>query len=256
MILAMDVGNTSIVIGGLEDGEVRFEGWMNTDRVKTADQYCIELKLLLEIYRIDLQSVEGAIVSSVVPPVLGAMKRAIRRLIGKDPLVVGPGLKTGLKLAIENPAQTGADLVVGSVAALREYGPPLIVVDMGTATTMTVLDPDGAMIGGSICPGVGISLDALTQRTALLPGLQLEQPSRAVGRNTVECMRSGVMLGTASMLDGMIDRFQEELGYPCTLVGTGGMAQFILPLCRHQIVYDRHLLLKGLGILYRENQPR
>ncbi len=253
MILAMDVGNTSIVIGGMEGNEILFEGWMNTDRVKTADQYCIELKLLLEIYKIDLGRIEGSIVSSVVPPVLNAMKRAVHRLTGKDPLVVGPGLKTGLKLAIENPAQTGADLVVGSVAALREYQPPLIVIDMGTATTMTVLDPTGAMIGGSIAPGVGVSMDALTQRTSLLPGLSLDQPSRAVGKNTVECMRSGIVLGTASMIDGLIDRFQEELGYQCNLVGTGGLARFILPLCRHQITYDRYLLLKGLAALYREN---
>ena len=254
MILAIDIGNSMIAVGGVDGETIRFEGRLNTDRVKTSDQYCVELKMLLEIYGVSLEEIEGSIISSVVPPVLNSMQTAIRKLTGQRALVVGPGLKTGLNIAIENPSQPGADLVVGSVAALREHEPPLILIDMGTATTMTVLDKSGALIGGSICPGVKISMDALTERTALLPGLQLDQPRHVVGRNTPDCMRSGIMFGNACMIDGMIDRIQEELGYRCTVVATGSIARFILPMCRHEILYDKDLLLKGLAILYRENR--
>lgn len=168
-------------------------------------------------------------------------------------MVVGPGLKTGLNIKLENPGQTGADLVVADVAALREHKPPLIVIDMGTATTMSVLDETGAHIGGCIVPGVRISLDALTDKTALLPGLQLDRPKRAIGRNTIDAMRSGIMLGTASLIDGMVQRMEEELGYKTTVVATGGVSKFIVPLCKTPIIYDKDLLIKGLAILYRDN---
>ena len=253
MILAVDVGNSNIVIGGLTGDEITFEARLRTDATKTSDEYCIDLKMILEVYHVDPSQLEGAIISSVVPQVLNSMKTAVTKLTGHTALVVGPGLKTGLNIKIENPAQTGADLVVGSVAALREHKAPIIVIDMGTATTVTVLDETGSFIGGSICPGVKISLDALTDRTALLPGLQLDQPKRAIGRNTIDCMRSGIMLGTACMLDGLVERFEEELGSKATVVATGGIAKFIIPMCRTPIVYDKDLLLKGLAILYREN---
>ncbi len=254
MILAVDIGNSNIVIGAIEDEQIRFEARLRTDATKTSDEYCIDVKMILEVYGVEAAQVEGVIISSVVPQVLNSIKTAILKLTGKTPLVVGPGLKTGLNIKIENPAQTGADLVVGSVAALREHKAPIIVIDMGTATTVTVLDETGAFIGGSICPGVKISMDALTDRTALLPGLQLDQPKRAIGRNTIDCMRSGIMLGNACMLDGLIERMEEELGRKATVVATGGIARFIIPMCRTPIIYDKDLLLKGLAILYRENK--
>ena len=253
MILAVDIGNSNIVIGGIEQDQILFEARLRTDATKTSDEYCIDVKMILEVYHVEAAQVEGAIISSVVPQVLNSIKTAITKLTGKTALVVGPGLKTGLNIKIENPAQTGADLVVDSVAALREHKTPIIVIDMGTATTVTVLDESGAFIGGSICPGVKISLDALTERTALLPGLQLDQPKRAIGRNTIDCMRSGIMLGTACMLDGLVERMEEELGSKATVVATGGIAKFIIPMCRTPIIYDKDLLLKGLAILYREN---
>jgi len=253
MILAVDIGNSNIVIGGLEGENILFEARIRTDATKTSDEYCIDLKNILDIYGVDTAKVEGSIVASVVPQVMNSIKTAVKKLTGKSCLVVGPGLKTGLNIKIENPAQTGADLVVGSVAALREHKPPMIIIDMGTATTMMVLDQTGAFIGGSIIPGVKISMDALTDRTALLPGLQLDQPKRAIGRNTIDCMRSGIMMGTACLLDGMIQRMEEELGMKATVIATGGIAKFILPMCRTSIVYDKDLLLKGLAILYREN---
>ena len=256
MILAVDIGNSNIVIGGLEGMEILFEARLRTDATKTSDEYCIDLKMILEVYGVQSSQVEGAIISSVVPQVLNSIQTALKKLTGHTALVVGPGLKTGLNIKIENPAQTGADLVVASVAALREHKAPIIVIDMGTATTVTVLDETGAFIGGSICPGVKISLDALTDRTALLPGLQLDQPKRAIGKNTIDCMRSGIMLGTACMLDGLIQRFEEEIGSKATVVATGGIAKFIIPMCRTPIIYDKDLLLKGLAILYRDNSKK
>ena len=253
MILTIDIGNSNIVFGGVERDTIRFQGRVNTDRLKTSDQYCIDLKTLLEIYDTPLEQIEGTIISSVVPQVLNSMQAAVRKLTGRKALVVGPGLKTGLNILLDNPAQMGASLVVADVAALREHKPPLILIDMGTATTISVLDENGAHLGGCVCPGVRLSMDALTKNTSLLPGIQLDQPKRAIGRNTADAMRSGIMMGAAAMLDGMIDRFEEELGYRCTIVATGGIARFIIPLCRHERIYDRDLLIKGLAALYREN---
>jgi len=254
MILTVDIGNSNIVLGGVEGDNIRMEARLRTDATKTSDEYCIDLSMILDVYHIAREDIEGAIIASVVPQVLNSMQTAIKKLTGKSSLVVGPGLKTGLNIKIENPSQTGADLVVGNVAALREHKPPLIVIDMGTATTMTVLDETGALIGGCICPGVKISLDALTERTALLPGLQLDQPKKAIGRNTIDCMRSGIMMGNACMLDGMVERMESELGQKCTVVATGGIAKFIVPLCKTPMIYDKDLIVKGLAALYRDNK--
>ena len=253
MILSVDVGNANIVIGVVKNEKILFDAKLRTDITKTSDEYCIDLKMLLEVYKIHPEQIQGAIIASVVPQVLNSMQSAVRKLIGKTPLVVGPGLKTGLNIQIENPAQTGADLVASAVAALQEHEAPLIIVDMSSTTTMTVLDKNGTLIGGSIGPGVKMSLDALTDRTALLPGLQLDQPKKVIGRNTTDCMRSGVMLGAACMVDGMVERMEQELGYRATVIATGSIARFIVPMCRREIIYDKDLLLKGLAALYREN---
>ena len=254
MILTVDVGNSNIVLGAVEGERIAFEARLRTDATKTSDEYCIDLKMILEVYKVELEQIEGVIIASVVPQVLNSMQTAVKKLTGKNSLVVGPGLKTGLNIKVENPSQTGADLVVGAVAALREHKPPMIIVDMGTATTITVVDKSGAFIGGCICPGVKISLDALTERTALLPGLQLDQPKQAIGRNTIDCMRSGIMMGNAAMIDGMVERMEAELGYKTTVIATGGIARFVTPMCKTPIIYDKDLLVKGLAVLYRENK--
>ena len=254
MILTVDVGNSNIVLGCVEDDKILFEARLRTDSTKTSDEYCIDLKMILDVYKVQPEDIEGSIIASVVPQVLNSMQTAIKKLTGKASLVVGPGLKTGLNIKIENPSQTGADLVVGCVAALREHKAPMIIVDMGTATTMIVLDKNSAMIGGCIMPGVKISMDALTDRTALLPGLQLDQPKKAIGRNTMDCMRSGIMMGAACTIDGMIERMEAELGYETTVIVTGGIAKFVIPMCKKKIIYDRDLLVKGLATLYRENK--
>ena len=256
MILTIDIGNSNIVLGGVKDDQIVFEARLRTEATKTSDQYCVDLKILMEVYGVSNTDIEGTIIASVVPQVLNSMRTAIQKLTGKVPLVVGPGLKTGLNILLENPGQTGADLVVADVAALREHKPPLIIIDMGTATTMSVLDKNGSHIGGCIIPGVKISMDALTDRTALLPGLQLDQPKKAIGRNTIDAMRSGIMMGTACMLDGMVERMEAELGSKTTVIVTGGIAKFIVPMCKTPMIYDKDLIIKGLAALYRDNKRK
>ena len=254
MILAIDIGNSNIVIGCIENGAIQNETRIATDLVKTSDQYCFDLKNMLSLSDVPVSRLEDVIISSVVPPVLNSMRTAVLKLTGKKPFVVGPGIKTGLNILLDNPQQVGSDLIVAAVAALREYKPPLILIDMGTATTISVINKDRAYLGGCICPGVRISAEALSSRAALLPGINLDQPRRAIGKNTTDCMRSGIMLGAACMLDGMIERMEQELGERATVVATGGIARFVLPMCRREIAYDRNLLLKGLAVLYQMNR--
>lgn len=257
MILAIDIGNTNIVLGCLEGREILKEARMATDILKTSDQYCAELFGMLNLLEVDLKSIEGTIISSVVPPVLNSFRTAIIKLTGKKPLVVGPGIKTGINILLDNPAMAGGDLIVGAVAALAEYQPPLLLIDMGTATTITAIDARGNFLGGCVCPGVKISAEALSGKTAQLPAVSLEAPKRAIGRNTVDCMQSGLMMGHAAMVDGMLDRMEAELGGQANVVATGGIARFVIPMCRRKIVYDKDLLLKGLAILYENNKkPR
>lgn len=256
MILAVDIGNTNIVLGGMEDERIVFEARMATDLIKTSDQYCAELKTMLNLFEVDPSAIEGSIVSSVVPPLLNSFKTAIRKLTGKSCLIVGPGIRTGLNIRMDNPSEVGSDLIVAAVAGIAQYGAPLLLVDMGTATTITAVDADGCFVGGCICPGVKISMEALTGRTAQLPGISLDKPQRAIGKNTRDCMRSGIMLGAAAMLDGLLDRMEQELGAPTKVVATGGISRFVLPLCRREMIYDGSLMLKGLRLLYRKNQPK
>ena len=244
MILAIDIGNTNIVLGCMEHDRILVEARMATDLLKTSDQYCVELKNLLNLYEVDLQAIEGVIISSVVPPVLNSCRT----------MIVGPGIRTGLNIQMENPTQIGSDLIVAAVAALSRFEPPLIIIDMGTATTITAIDKTGTYVGGCISPGPKISAEALSARTAQLPAISLESPKKAIGKNTIDAMRSGVMLGSACMVDGMIDRIDAELGGGATVVATGGIARFVLPMCRHAIEYDRDLLLKGLALLYENNR--
>ena len=256
MILAVDIGNSNIVLGGMEGERIVFEARMATDLIKTSDQYCAELKTMLNLFEVDPTAIEGSIVSSVVPPLLNSFKTAIRKLTGKSCMIVGPGIRTGLNIRMDNPSEVGSDLIVAAVAGIAQYGAPLLLVDMGTATTITAVDGSGCFVGGCICPGVRISMEALTGRTAQLPGISLDKPQRAIGKNTRDCMRSGIMLGAAAMLDGLLDRMEAELDAPAKVVATGGIARFVLPLCRREIPYDGTLMLKGLQLLYQKNQPK
>ena len=253
MVLAVDVGNSNVVVGCFEEEEILFVERLSTNRHSTALEYAVLIKTVLELNGCAGAAFEGGIVSSVVPSVTNMVKDAIRKLTGRQPLVVGPGLKTGLKIRLDNPAQLGSDRVADAVAAIAEYPCPLITIDMGTATTISVVDKDKNFIGGLIMPGLRISMDALTKGTSQLPQISLESPKKAIGRNTVECMRSGLVLGTAATIDGILDRIEEELGYPCTVISTGGLSHIVTPHCRRSIIHDDQLLLKGMMLLYRKN---
>ena len=254
MLLAIDIGNTNIVLGCIREDRILFEARIATDRLRTSDQYGVEIKNMLEAFGVQVTDIEDCIISSVVPPVFNSVRTGVIKVIGKQPMVVGPGIKTGLNIRMDDPASVGSDRIVIAVAALAEYSPPLLLLDLGTATTMEVVAPGNAYLGGVIIPGVRISVDALTSRAAQLPGISLDRPRRVIGKNTVDCMRSGIMYGTAAMIDGMIQRMEEELGHSCTVVATGGMAQFVIPLCRREIRVEKDLLLKGLNILYQKNK--
>lgn len=254
MLLAIDIGNTNIVMGCIRDDEILFKARIATDRTRTSDQYGVEIKNMLEAFGIKKEDIHDCIISSVVPPVFNSVKTGVLKVIGKQPMVVGPGLKTGLNIQVDSPSQVGSDRIVIAVAALAEYTAPLILMDLGTATTIEVVEPENVYMGGVIIPGVRTSLDALVNKAAQLPGISLDQPKKVIGTNTVDCLRSGMMYGTAAMLDGIIDRMEEELGHTSILIATGGMAQFVTPLCKHSIILEKDLLLKGLNILYKKNK--
>ena len=254
MLLAIDIGNTNIVIGGIRDNKIAFEARIATDHIKTSDQYGAEIKNMLGLFDVKPGDIQDCIISSVVPPVFNSVRTGVMKVIGKPPMVVGPGIKTGLNIQMDTPSQVGSDRIVIAVAALAEYEPPLTLLDLGTATTIEVVGKGNTYLGGCIIPGVRTSLEALTSRTAQLPGIRLDKPRKVIGKNTVDCMRSGIMYGTAAMVDGMLDRVEEELGCPTTVVATGGMAQFVVPLCHRKIRLEKDLLLKGLNILYQKNQ--
>ncbi len=254
MLLAIDIGNTNIVIGCIRDDVIIYKARIATDPIRTSDQYGVEIKNMLEAFGIQRSDISDCIISSVVPPVFNSVRTGVIKVIGKQPMVVGPGLKTGLNIHMDVPSQVGSDRIVIAVAALAEYEAPLILMDMGTATTIEVVEPDNLYVGGVIFPGVKLSLDALTSRAAQLPGISLDEPKQVIGKNTVDCMRSGMMYGTAAMIDGIVDRIEAELGHSSTLIATGGMAQFITPLCKRKIILEKDLLLKGLNIIYKKNK--
>ena len=253
MLLAIDIGNTNITIGGIKDDQIVFEARIATDRIKTSDQYGADIKNMLNLFDVKVEDIKDCIIASVVPPVFNAVRTGAVKAIGKQPMVVGPGIKTGLNIQVDNPSQVGSDRIVIAVAALAEYKPPLALMDLGTATTIEIVDDNCTYIGGCILPGVRVSLDALTSRTSQLPGINLDQPKRVIGKNSVDCMLSGIMHGSAGMLEVLGERMEEELGYKTTVIATGGIAQFIVPLCKRDIKLERDLLLKGLNIIYKKN---
>ncbi len=253
MILAIDVGNTNIVMGCIREGQILQVARFQTEAGRTAAEYTIKLKQMLDFYGIDPKGFSGAILSSVVPPVTGALLEAVKSLTGRDCLLVGPGIKTGMNVRIDDPGTLAGDLLVGSVAAMELYGAPVIVLDMGTATTLVAVDQNRNFIGGAILAGVKLSLSALASGTSLLPDISITPPPKCIGSNTVDCMRSGAVYGTAAMIDGMVARMEQELGYPCKVVATGGLARSVTAYCNRDILCDDDLLLKGLWLLYQKN---
>lgn len=254
MILAVDIGNSNIVIGAFEDETVLFIERLSTNQQCTSLEYVISVKNIMELNGVCVDDVEGCIISSVVPSVTEAVKTALERLTGTRVMTVGPGIKTGLKIMLDNPVQLGSDRVADAVAAVNLYEAPLIIIDMGTATTVSVIDENKDYLGGMIIPGLRVSLDSLTMRTSQLPKIGIEPPKKVIGANTVDCMKSGIVYYSAAGIDGVIDRIEETLGKKCTVVSTGGLANKIIPHCRREIVIDEQLLLKGLMIIYNKNK--
>ena len=253
MILAIDVGNTNIVIGGFEGDSLVFVSRVASNSAITEDEYATKIKSVLSLRGVDESLVTGAIISSVVPPLNSIIKKAVGLAYGVDALQVGPGIKTGLNIHCDDPSSVGADIISACVAVKNLYGYPSLIVDMGTATKLTVIDKNGAFVGVSIASGIGVSLKALAERAAQLPEISLEAPKTVIGKNTVDSMRSGAIFGSASMIDGMIDRFNEETGEELTVYATGGLSHIVVPHCKHSITLDSELVLKGLNILYNKN---
>ena len=253
MILAVDIGNSNIVLGCFEGNEIQFVERLSTNQNSTALEYTVLIKTILELNNLSEHIFDGAIISSVVPSVTHTVRDAVLRLTGQHAMIVGPGLKTGLKIMLDNPAQLGSDRVADAVAAINHYPCPMIIIDMGTATTISVIDREKNFLGGMITPGLRVSLDSLTNRTTQLPKISLDPPKKVIGTNTIVCLKSGIIYSTASSIDGIIDRIQEELGEECTVISTGGLANSIIPFCRHNITIDDQLLLKGLMVIYNKN---
>ncbi len=253
MIIVADIGNTHIVVGGYEGENLRFISRISTDAHKTVDEYAVKLRAILELHGTSKKDIRGAAISSVVPPLTSTFKEAIKLVCGVDALVVGPGIKTGLNLIVDNPVTVGADLICACVGAKEHYSYPSVIVDMGTATKLMILDEKGAFIGVSIAPGAALGLKALTGGTAQLPQIDLNAPAVLLGKNTIECMRSGVVFGHAAMVDGLIDRMEEELGVTFEKIATGGLSQVIIPHCHHEITIDQNLVLEGIRLIYVKN---
>ena len=254
MILAIDIGNTNLVIGGMDEEKIYFTERISTNHTKTELEYAVDIKIILDLYHMSEDEIEGCIISSVVPQITDVVKHAAEKILKNHRVIVlGPGVKTGLDIFLDNPAELGADRVADAVGAISQYEAPLMIIDMGTATTISVIDARKRFLGGMIMPGVMVSLEALTSRASQLYGIGIEAPKALIGRNTIDCMKSGIVYGTASALDGIIDRVEEEMGCDMRVIASGGLSSGIAPLCRHDIIVDPDLLLKGLLKIYRKN---
>lgn len=253
MLLAIDIGNTNTTLGLYEEERLLFTSRLATDKTRTEDQYAIEICDVMKLNGYEAKAIEDAIICSVVPQVCASVSNAISKLCNIVPLILGPGVRTGLNIRIDDPAQLGADLAAGAVGALAEYTMPCIVIDLGTATTISVLDKNGAFLGGVIAAGIGLTLEALTSKTAQLPSVHIEPPPSVIGKNTADCMKSGLVFGAAAMLDGMIEHIEAELGEKAAIVATGGRAKQIVSCCKREIILNENLLLDGLRIIYEKN---
>ena len=256
MLLAADIGNTNIVFGGIQGDRILFRARIATDRNKSSDQYAVTILKLLKVYGVEPEQISDCIISSVVPPVLNGVRTGLQKLLNIKPMVVGAGLKTGIKILADDPARVGSDRIVAAVGALRDHPAPLILIDMGTATTLEAVGRGNTYLGGCIIPGVRTALNGMVERCAQLPSISLEQPDRVIGRNTEDCLRSGVLCGAAAMLDGMVERLEQEMGETATVLATGGIAPLVVPLCKRKMVLEDDMILKGLMVIYEKNCRR
>lgn len=253
MILALDIGNTNIVIGLLEGPKILNSARIATDKNKTEIDFLIQFQQMLEIFKISKENIEGSILSSVVPEVTNQVLNALKLMLNKKIHIVGPGIKTGLSIKIDNPQSLGADRVCDAVCVIEEYRVPAIIIDMGTATTISVIDRNNNHVGGMIIPGIKTSLNSLSANASQLPYISLDSPKTLIGKNTIDCMKSGIIYGNASLVDGLIDRIKEEMKEDFVIIATGGYSQLILKYSKHKMIYDKDLLLKGLYYIYKKN---
>jgi type III pantothenate kinase len=253
MILAVDVGNTQTVLGLMEGSSIREHWRIATDATLTADELRVKVGALLAAEGLDWKSVSRIVLSSVVPALTASYEEMAERATGEAPMVVGPGIKTGMPIRYDDPREVGADRIVNGVAALDAFGAPVIVIDFGTATTLDVIDAGGSYLGGAIAPGVETSAEALFSRAARLAKVDLEPPSRVIGRTTRESVQAGLMLGAAAMVDGLVRRAWREIGQECPVVATGGLAERMSPLCETIGHVDMDLTLKGLLLICERN---
>lgn len=253
MIFVLDVGNTNTVLGVFEGDNLKYHWRIETNRNKTEDEYGILIKALLEHENLSFADIKGVIISSVVPPIMRAFETMCRKYFQKKPLIVGPGIKTGLDIKYENPREVGADRIVNAVAAAHEYGNSLIIVDFGTATTYCYVNERGQYMGGAIAPGIGISTEALYTKASKLPRIELAFPHEIIGKNTVSAMQSGILYGYIGQVEGIVSRMKETVTDNPKVIATGGLAAL---LSQHSTIIDEidpFLTLKGLYLLYKRN---
>ncbi|WP_410772322.1 type III pantothenate kinase [Fontibacillus sp. BL9] len=254
MFLVVDVGNTNIVLGVYRGRELLHHFRIGTNRQSTVDEYGVLIYNLFQMSKIDVEEIEGVIISSVVPPLMHVLEELCEKYLYHKPLIVGPGIKTGLNLRYENPREVGADRIVNAVAAIEQYGGPLVVVDFGTATTFDCVDAQGNYLGGAIVPGIGISTEALYQRASKLPRIELEKPKKVIGRNTVHAMQAGIIFGYAGQVDGIVGRIRREMNTELKVVATGGLAELIASEASSIQEVNPWLTLEGLRLIYERNQ--
>ncbi len=254
MILAVDCGNTQTVLGCIdEQGNIANNFRMESNRNKSYFEYASDIEQIFQLLKVDSKAFDGVILSCVVPRLTDTYQKALKIVTGLDAVVVGAGIKTGLRIQIDDPGTIAADLVATAVAAKNEFPLPAIIIDMGTATTVTVVNQEGSYIGGVIMPGVNISLNALARETSLLPSTDITPSKKLIATATSDSMKAGIVYGSAGALDGIISRFEEEIGSAASVIATGGLAKVICPYCKHQIQVEEYLLLKGLWYLWKNN---
>jgi type III pantothenate kinase len=253
MILAIDVGNTNVVIGIYEQERLKVSWRISTDKNRTADELAMMFSQLFSREQISFEDIDGVIISSVVPPLISPLEDMVEKYFKLTPVVVGPGIKTGIKIGLENPKELGADRIVNAIAAIEKYGAPLIIVDFGTATTFDYIDEEGTYQGGAIAPGISISTEALFQRAAKLPRIELVKPRSVIGKNTVNAMQSGIIFGFVGQVDAIVERIISESGSKPKVIATGGLAELIASESNTIDEVNNLLTIDGLIKIYNKN---